>query len=186
MQNKNSCKGGFTLIELLVVVLIIGILAGIALPQYQRAVKKSRLAELTAMVDAGKKNLELYVLSNEETVVLSGVEGRGSLSFDLPWKCDDEGWCETKAGKVRVGYNGSANPEMWIRCSLGEWLGSVRFDVFKAAGEKVWNVIKMEGEGTENLQIACQWIKDSGYPAGNDGEHTLKMCKENGVILKVL
>ena len=64
MLNKSSCKKGFTLIELLVVVLIIGILASVALPQYQKAVEKSRSAEALVMLKNAHQAYELARLES--------------------------------------------------------------------------------------------------------------------------
>ena len=67
LRYKNPAKrrfGGFTLIELLVVVLIIGILAAIAVPQYKKAVFKARASEALVLFNAVVKAADVYMMSN--------------------------------------------------------------------------------------------------------------------------
>ena len=60
-RRVGKSRGGFTLIELLVVVLIIGILAAIAVPQYFKVVEKSKAAEANAWVAAVTGAQESYL-----------------------------------------------------------------------------------------------------------------------------
>ncbi len=76
---------GFTLIELLVVVLIIGILAAIALPQYTKAVERSRMAEAVQVLgDVATAQSIFYMQHNEFADGLDDLNARGDVTISNP------------------------------------------------------------------------------------------------------
>ena len=93
-------NAGFTLIELLVVVLIIGILAAVALPQYTKAVEKSRASQALALLKSFGQAYQAYYMAN----------GDYPSSFDQ-LDLDMDGW----TGKEKW-YSGAVDTR-----SNGDW-----------------------------------------------------------------
>lgn len=80
---------GFTLIELMIVIAIIGILAAIALPQYQTYTKKARFTEVVLAASSAKGLVDVCFqtrgagdLANCDTAAKIGLDAAGAAAGD--------------------------------------------------------------------------------------------------------
>lgn len=72
---------GFTLIELLVVVLIIGVLAAVAVPQYQKAVERTRAQEGILALRTIQQSYDMYYITHG-----TYATEFAQLDVNFPWQ----------------------------------------------------------------------------------------------------
>ncbi len=155
-QGREITARGFTLIELLVVVLIIGILAAVAVPQYQKAVEKSRAMQAVALLKSIIPALESYYVAN-------GSFPTSFDEFDMELPADWNGneyfttgnISDTKSNSEWAIGLDSANSN-WYAVQIGHWTGNYKGAGFAYYVTSAW--------GPTPKEILCTEIIDYGVP----------------------
>ena len=153
----------FTLIELLVVVLIIGILAAVAVPQYQLAVDRADFRKYQAMAHSLSDAYDEYYLANSK-----GTHDFKDLSFSLPSDFEESYTSEY--------YNCMSNDTMF--CCISD--SSEQYNGVINCGKNDLSIIFTKMFFCKNYDNSCRNI--NRCDAQIDNIRTNKLCSSFGII----
>ncbi|MBO7238434.1 MAG: hypothetical protein J6U96_04020, partial [Elusimicrobiaceae bacterium] len=156
------------LIELLVVILIIGILAAIALPQYQKAVEKSKASQALTLLRSAYQGAVAYYMANGDY-----PNSFADMGFEIPWT-GNEKWI-TSDGVKETRSNGEWSIQLYHSATgnLSLYIGRLS-GKYRGAGFEV--IVNSTDKTLRPLVIRCAERKSGGVNFGeNDGDYCVKI-----------
>ncbi|EGQ9418015.1 pilin [Vibrio cholerae] len=109
---KNKQQQGFTLIELMIVVAVIGVLAAIAVPQYQKYVAKSEAASALATLTGLKTNAEAYTVETGSFPTDAQKAQLGTPSSAMGTIAYANTSSSGAAGTITFTFSGTVSPDL--------------------------------------------------------------------------
>jgi type IV pilus assembly protein PilA len=125
---KKQMQQGFTLIELMIVVAIIGILAAVAIPQYQNYVSKSQVSRVMGEVGALRTVVETCMMEGKDDTEcdfgwsssnLLGAALQDGLAATIDLDANTAELDATFGGNASAAINGESLT--WTRTESGSW-----------------------------------------------------------------